>query len=219
MKIPEHWTFDGPEIAASFGEHVREQLPWYDLVTFGVAQIGRHYIPEHGVVYDIGASTGNVGSALADTLDHRRAVLIGLEPSPEMVERYAGPGLIEPFRAEEYEFKPFDFAVSMLALMFVPPAEVAGLLDRLVEKIRPGGALVVVERVIPRPGYLGLVSTRLSLAAKVAAGASGQEIVAKDLSLAGVQRPLEPEMLTDRGGVEWFRFGDFAGYVIEGPAA
>jgi tRNA (cmo5U34)-methyltransferase len=54
----------------------------------------------------------------------------------------------------------------------------------------------------------------LTLAGKVAAGVPAEEIVAKELSLGGVQRPLDPRELGP-GFIEWFRFGDFAGWLAE----
>lgn len=215
MNIPEMWTFEDFEVVDAFDQHVREQLPWYDLVTSAVAQIARHYIPPAGLVYDIGASRGNVGRAIGQTLIERGAELVAIEPSAEMCEHYSGPGHVECTEAESYPFEPFDFAVAMLALMFVPPSKVVPLLNRLTGNIRPGGALVIVERTLPPPGYLSIVTSRITLAAKAAMGAPADQIVAKELSLAGVQRPLDPRMLAEFGAVEWFRFGDFAGYVIE----
>ena len=60
------WTFQG--FAPEFDAHVREQLPWYGMATESVALIARHYIPRRGLIYDLGASTGNVGRALSPTL-------------------------------------------------------------------------------------------------------------------------------------------------------
>lgn len=65
------WTFQG--FAPEFDAHVREQLPWYGMATESVALIARHYIPRRGLVYDLGASTGNVGRVLASTLHEREA--------------------------------------------------------------------------------------------------------------------------------------------------
>ena len=79
LSIPTHWTFRSSKVARHFDEHVREQLPWYDLATDAVGNFGRHYIPRGGQVYDIGASTGNIGLALLDTLNQRNARFVAIE--------------------------------------------------------------------------------------------------------------------------------------------
>jgi tRNA (cmo5U34)-methyltransferase len=159
MKIPRNWTFETEEVANGFDRHVREQLPWYDLATDALKHVARHYIPENGVVYDIGASTGNIGRALAPVIQARNARLIGIEPSEEMCKIYDAPGSAICSKAEDFNFEAFDLAVLV----------------------------------------------------------SAEEIIEKELSLSGVQRPITEEQL---GGsfVNWFRFGDFSGYIIERPA-
>lgn len=214
--VPEHWTFKDGHVADGFDQHVREQLPWYELVTLAIAQIGRHYIGAGGLVYDVGASTGNVGRALDETIQSRNASLVAIEESEQMADKWYGPGVLAVTPAQDFHYKPYDFAVSMLCVMFLRPDDQARLLDSLVVNIGKGGALVLVERMLPPPGYLSIVSSRLTLAAKREAGATGDEIITKELSLAGSQRPLDRAVLEQYGAVEWFRYGDFAGWVIEG---
>lgn len=218
LDIPSEWTFNTPGVAEGFDAHVREQLPWYDLVTEAIVQIGRHYIGEGGLVYDIGASNGNVGRALGPVLRDRDARLVSIERAPEMAERFQGPGEIVVADASAFDYDHCDFAVAMLSLMFMRPDRADDLLMRVRSSLRYGGALVIVERTTPPAGYLSVVTSRLTLAAKAKMGAPNDEIVAKELSLAGVQRPLDPKMLALHDAVEWFRFGDFAGYVIEAAA-
>lgn len=213
--IPDAWTFKTANVADNFDQHVREQLPWYDLVTGAIAQIARHYVPQGGRVYDIGASNGNVGRALATLLQERDAGLVAIEQSEAMAATYQGPGEVLVQNAEDHDYQPCDFAVAMLALMFIRPGDVPDLIHRVRGSLNPGGAVVVVERMLPPNGYPSIITSRLTLAAKAAAGASGDAIVAKELSLAGVQRPLDPKVLAHYSAVEWFRFGDFAGYLIE----
>lgn len=216
MKIPGEWTFEKASVAASFDEHVREQLPWYDLATNAVAHVARHYIPRCGRVYDIGASTGNIGNAIVETLNERRAELIPVESSEEMAQAYAGPmkGNLIQSHALEVDYEPFDLAVCFLVLMFLTPADRAELLDRLRAKMRRGGAIVIFDKTATFGGYPGIIMWRLALAAKMASGATPEHILAKELSLRGVQRPLEHHEIPS-DGVLWFRFGDFAGWLIE----
>lgn len=217
MAIPETWTFENPGVAQHFDRHVREQLPWYDMATAGVVHIARHYIPEGGKVYDIGASTGNIGRALLPTLDERGADITSIERSPEMCKRFTGPEPLVCADATEFNYMPFDFATLFLVLMFVPYGKRAQLLSTLGDRLRPGGAIVVFDKCEGLDGYPGTILRRLTLAGKVAGGATPEDIVAKELSLGGVQRPLDPAVLSNCGlpVVEWFRFGEFSGWLME----
>jgi tRNA (cmo5U34)-methyltransferase len=213
MDIPREWTFENTKVASGFDRHVREQLPWYDLVTGAVAHIARHYIPRNGLVYDIGASTGNIGQAIEETIIERKAKLVGIEASAEMCARYKAPGELVQIDALDYRFQPYDLAICYLVLMFLPVGKRQEFIDYLKSLIKPGGALLIVDKCEAATGYEATVFWRLTLAGKIAAGVDAQSVIAKELSLSGVQRPLDPAMLGD-DAVQWFRFGDFAGWIV-----
>lgn len=213
--IPKEWTFKTDAIATHFDAHVREQLPWYDLATRAVAHLGRHYIPVDGLVYDIGASTGNIGLALQPTLDTRHAQFIAIDDSDAMRQQYRGPGEYVVADALTYRFEPFDFAVCFLVLMFFSIRERRAWLRALVNKLHYGGAIVIVDKVETPAGYIGSVLRRLAMAWKLESGATADEILAKELSLAGYQRPLARAELEAMGAREFFCFGEFVGWVIE----
>lgn len=217
MQIPQNWTFETPEVANGFERHVREQLPWYDLATNAITHIARHYIPEGGLVYDIGAATGNISRALAPVLQARGAHIINVEPSGAMCEIFEGPGEVLCTKAEEQDYESFDLAVLFLTLMFIEPRRRKSLMQHLRQACKPGGAIIVFDKLEPTNGYLATVMSRLALAGKRAAGVDPAEIVEKELSLSGVQRPIRVEQLCGDAHL-WFQFGDFAGYVIERPA-
>ena len=216
MEIPASWTFETSDVARGFDNHVREQLPWYDLATAAIAHIARHYIPKGGLVYDIGCATGNIGRSLEATLQARGARLVGIDPSDEMRKIYKAPGIFVCSSAESYDYEPFDLGISFLTLMFVEPSSRRDYLKRLLDKCRPGGAIIIFDKLETQQGYFGTVMTRLTLAGKYQAGVDAKEIIEKELSLAGVQRPITLGQLP---GVpyQWFRFGDFAGYILEKP--
>lgn len=219
MEIPTDWTFKDSEVARSFDRHVREQLPWYELATGAVAHIGRHYIPQNGIIYDIGASTGNIGRAISETIRTRNARLVGIESSSDMAELYDAPGTLVIANAADYDFEPFDLAVCFLTVMFMPIERRRDFLRRMESLIKPGGAMIIFDKEEPPHGYVGTVLHRLTLAGKVATGVPSDEIVRKELSLSGVQRPISPRLITTTcpQAQEVFRFGEFAGYLIERP--
>lgn len=215
LVVPREWTFKTPAVAKAFDSHVREQLPWYDIATGIVTHVGRCYVPNGGVVIDVGASTGNVGRALAPLLAARDASLIAIDNSAEMAKTYDAPGQFVVADALEFDFaeRAPDLVVCFLSLMFVPVAVRVGLIERIQASLRKGGAVLVFDKMAPTAGYVGTVAYRLTLAAKYEAGAKPEEIIAKELSISGLQRPMTPDELP--GFVEVFRFGDFAGFVFE----
>lgn len=213
MEIPREWTFENTDVASGFDRHVREQLPWYDLVTGAVAHIARHYIPKGGLVYDIGASTGNIGRSIEETITERKAKLIGIESSAEMCALYKAPGELVQIDALDYRFQPYDLAICYLVLMFLPIGKRQEFIDYLKSLIKPGGALLIVDKCEAATGYEATVFWRLTLAGKIAAGVDAKSVIEKELSLSGVQRPLDPAML-GADAVQWFRFGDFAGWIV-----
>jgi len=213
MEIPKEWTFEDAAVAGAFDDHVREQLPWYDMATKAVAHIARHFIPKEGLVYDIGASNGNIGRALEPVIRERKATLVGIESSAEMCALYNAPGEVKHDDALEYDYQDYDLAVCFLTFMFLPVKRRQKLLDILKQKINDGGALIIVDKCLPSKGYHAAVFWRLTLAGKLAAGANPASIIAKELSLSGVQRPLDPAILGPDAS-EWFRFGEFAGWLI-----
>lgn len=216
MRIPNEWTFQNESVAAAFDQHVRQQLPWYDMATWMVAQIARHYIPDGGRVYDIGASNGNVGRAIAPVLKSRNAELFAIDNSLEMISRYKGPGELIIGDVSRMGFKRHDVAVCFLALMFLRPQDQISVMERLLMQLRTGGAIIIVEKFEGFGGYTQTAMQRMVHAGKIAMGATGEEVMQKELSLVGVQRPLSPIFARKflRNATNFFRFGEFAGYVI-----
>jgi tRNA (cmo5U34)-methyltransferase len=219
--IPNEWTFKDIEVAAEFDSHVREQLPWYDLASSAVAHIARHYIPDNGLVYDIGSSTGNMSRHLSDVLAARSASLKAIDNSAEMVGLYKGAGEVVNADALTFDYEKFDVAILFLVLMFFPASRRVEYLKGLVSKLNPGGCIIVLDKVSTNGGYISTVLHRLTMVGKVAAGCDMSEVTQKELSLGGVQRPIPgnfiPSLMLD--STEFFRFGEFAGWVIENPEA
>ncbi len=168
LDIPRNWTFENSSVAQNFDRHVREQLPWYDLVTGAVTHIVRHYLPQDGIIYDIGASTGNIGRALDKLLEDRQAQYRPIESSYEMIQQYDGPQSYNLISADALTvaYEPFDVAVLFLVLMFMKVDERLKYIVKLHDRMKAGGCLVIVDKV-ESSEYFGTVMRRLTLAGKV----------------------------------------------------
>lgn len=214
MNIPEQWTFKSASVAAGFDNHVREQLPWYELATQLVAVIGRHYISQGSIVYDIGASTGNIGKSLEQSIKHNHATLYAIEESQEMAKRYTGPGTLEIRNCLEYTYEPHDLSVLFLVLMFLPYAKRESFLKRIYNLLNIGGAMIIVDKIEMPYGYSGSILRKMALAWKINAGVNADEILQKELSLSGYQRPITEKILPGNP-VRFFQSGEFVGWLIE----
>ncbi len=211
--IPSNWTFKSDDVAQRFDSHVRETLPWYDLATHGTAHLVKAYLPENGIVYDIGASTGNIGRSISDTLQARNATFIPIEPAEEMAKLYEGPGNLINKDATTITYQPFDVAILFLVLMFIPLAERGKLLATLEQNLKPGGAIIIVDKIEATNGYLGSTLTRWTLSQKQLGGITANEIIDKELALIGTQRPINPHALNPNYYC-WLRIGEFTGYIL-----
>lgn len=208
------WTFNSRAVAQNFDNHVREQLPWYDLVSESVAMVAKSYLEKGGLVYDIGASTGNIGRRLGGLLAEREASLVAIESSPEMASKYAAGGTLIIAHAEDVDFEPFSVCIVFLSLMFLPKSKRADLLLKLRSKCKSGGAIIIVDKLEAPGGYVGTVLRRLTMQWKLRNMATPEDIISKELSLSGVQRPLSENEL-GKDAQRFFQLGEFAGWIIE----
>tara|TARA_Y100000310_G_C20677315_1_gene813841 strand:- start:456 stop:1112 length:657 start_codon:yes stop_codon:yes gene_type:complete len=213
LEIPKEWTFHSEQIAKGFDEHVREQLPWYDLVTSMIVHYARNYIPQNGVVYDIGCSTGNIGIAIQDILQSRQCKFIAIDNSQDMENAYRGPELFTRADIETYDFGMYDFGIMFLSLMFVRVNRRGEVLRNIRRLRNPGGALIVFDKMQHAGGYAGTVLQRLALSEKIRAGVSPSNVIDKELSLSGVQRPLESSLIEEATPI--FQFGEFRGFLFD----
>jgi len=220
------WTFETPEIAAGFDAHVREQLPWYDMVTDAVVYIARNYMPKDCVITEIGASTGNMTKALLPTFNERDGVSYqAVEMSEEMCEVFNKniqhplvtcheANILDFSDANMDELDTSHVTILFLTLMFIPVNEREKLMKMLIRNSYKGGCIIVVDKVCDHGGYFATVLKRLTMQFKLQQGAKPEDVLNKEMSLAGVQIPLDPAMLGGDAKL-FFRMGEFAGWVIE----
>jgi len=215
------WTFETPEIAAGFDDHVREQLPWYDMVTDAECYIVRNYLTDQNTEVDVGASTGNMIDKLMPLLLERKAYATALEKSPTMVDvlkrRFESNHNVSVVRDDirHCGLNKAQVYVVFLTMMFIPVHERQRVIDHLKASLLKGGVLVVVDKVCDHGGYFATVLKRLGMHWKIQQGAELGEVTTKEMSLAGVQIPFDPSML-GADAKQFFRMGEFAGWVVEG---
>lgn len=214
------WTFETKEIAETFDSHVREQLPWYDMVTDAVRYIIRNYLPEHGTVVDIGASTGNLIDKILPLVTERNGDVIAVEKSKDMIavlnKKFLGRPSVWIHHEDivNADMHKGEVYVMFLTMMFIPVEYRKTVIDAMRANCTKGGVIIVVDKVCDHGGYFSTVLKRLTMQFKLQQGAKAEDVLTKEMSLAGIQIPIDPAILgTD--AKQFFRMGEFAGWVIE----
>ena len=213
------WTFETQEIANTFDNHVREQLPWYDMVTESVSYIIKNYLSENDTVVDIGASTGNMIEKILPFVQERSCYITAIEKSETMFEKlknkYANESCIELVYEDvmDIQLPKAKVYILFLTLMFIPVQQRAKLMQTIRNKCEEGGVIIIVDKVCNHFGYFSTVLKRMTMHFKLLQGAKPEDVLIKEMSLAGVQIPIDISLLGD--AKEFFRMGEFAGWVIE----
>ncbi len=210
MDIPDRWTFKSNYIASNFDSHVQEQLPWYKQALDLTYSIASQYLYKGASLYDFGAATGNL-STLFNNQDMGYEV-IPVDDSQPMCEIMKERGL-DPICADmnALQLKPFDVAICFLSLMFLPPVQQVNFIEKLRAHRKLGGIILILDKFTPTDTYLQKVYSRITISNKLAT-TDPRDIVKKELSLAGIQRPLSTSMLGEAN--VYFCMGEFAGYAL-----
>ena len=148
---PAPFRFD-EAVARVFPDMIRRSVPGYAAMVEMTGIIaGRHATPG-STLYDLGCSLG--ATTLAMRHQVRDCRIVAVDNAPAMIERarglLAGDGVPVDLRCEDLRDTVItDASVVALnfTLQFVPVADRATLLARIHAGLRPGGVLVLSEKV------------------------------------------------------------------------
>jgi len=219
------WAFDD-EVAFVFDDMLARSIPAYAEMRRVVSEIGRRFLREPGRVVDLGTSRGE---ALASLLDYKpNALGIACEIAPPMaahartyLARFANVAVTECDLRRDYPtLDEVDVVLAVLTLQFVPIEHRWTILANARDSLRPGGALVLVEKVLGSTPATDRLLVDAYLDRKRENGYSDEEIDRKRLALEGVLVPVTAEtneQMLSRAGFDavepvW-RSLNFAGWV------
>ena len=212
-----------------FPDMIRRSVPGYAAMIEMTGVIaGRHAQPG-SVLYDLGCSLGATTLAMRHQVTHADCRIVAIDNAPAMIDRArgllaaAGGGIPVELRCEDIRDSAIaDASVVALnfTLQFVPQADRVPLLARIHDGLRPGGVLVLSEKVRFDDPREQALNESLHHAFKRAEGYSDLEIAQKRSALEQV---LVPDTLDEHvarlrtAGFSditcWFRCFNFASLV------
>lgn len=212
---------------------LRRSIPEYEKMRAAVAGLAALYVSPGTSVVDLGCSRGEALAGvreLVQLLPRARGVrYVGAEISGPMLEaareRFRDAPDVHVDRVDLRErFPAFSgrasVVLSVLALQFVPINYRQRIVSEAREALAPGGAFIVVEKVLGRSTALDSAFVETYHAMKREHGYSDEEVVRKAAALEGVLVPLTArwnEDLLEAAGFSavdcFWRWMNFAGWI------
>jgi len=219
------WEFDS-EVATVFDEMLERSIPQYQTMRNAVFELGRRYVRPGTAIVDLGCARGEALAPFVREFGHRNAY-VGLELSEPMVaaarERFADAPDVSIVKADLRDGLPklkASVVLSVLTLQFTPINYRHSILSDVAERLVPGGALLLVEKVLGSSAATNDRFVDLYHDAKRRTGYTDDEIERKRLALEGVLVPVtagwNEDLLLSAGfaAVDCFwRWMNFAGWL------
>lgn len=229
---PERWDFDG-EVTRVFDDMLARSVPQYEVMRRAVFDLGSLFVRSKTAVVDLGCSRGEAMAPFVDRFG-ARCSFVGVERSAPMLEaaraRFAGwiaTGVVsvkDQDLREAYPLVRASLTLAVLTLQFVPLNYRSRILRQAFLNTVPGGALILVEKVLGSDAETDRVLVRQYHELKAAAGYTREEIDRKRLALEGVLVPVTAEwneQLLRAAGFQhiecFWRFLNFAGWLAVRP--
>ncbi|MCB8979560.1 MAG: carboxy-S-adenosyl-L-methionine synthase CmoA [Ardenticatenaceae bacterium] len=182
-------------VVAVFPDMIERSVPGYTLLLPLIGQIASRYAQPHSRCYDLGCSLGAVTLALRQQIQQEGCRITAVDNSPAMIEKCAeiigrsGPGLPVDLVEADIGHIPISNAsvvVLNFTFQFVPPAQRDDLIQRIYAGLRPGGVLILSEKVVFEPAEWDALLVTLHHDFKRANGYSDLEISQKRTALENV---------------------------------
>jgi len=223
------WQFD-EQVTDVFDDMLNRSIPDYATMRGLVFELGSRFVRPQSTVVDLGASRGEALAPFIDRFGARNrwiAVEVSEPMREAMKERFAGliATSIVDVRSDDlrYAYPPVlnvSLTLSVLTAMFLPIEYRQAFLRNVYQSLAPGGALVIVEKVLGNGSLLDELYVEKYLAMKADHGYSKEEIDRKRYALEGVLSPLTAEWnegLLRRAGFAqvdtFWRWLNFAGWI------
>lgn len=223
----EQFRFD-EKVAAVFPDMLKRSVPGYALIQEMIAVLSKRYAQEHSNLYDLGCSLGASCISMLAHINSENIQLIAVDNSQAMIQGAqqhladftASTSIKTPYRliCEDIENTPIENASIVnlnFTLQFIKPECRAELIETIYRGLRPGGILIVSEKVNFEEKKDKLLS-ELHHDFKRSQGYSDLEISQKRSALEDVlirdSEALHHKRLTEAGfeqSVTWFQCFNF----------
>lgn len=190
------FTFDD-QVAAVFPDMIRRSVPGYAAIVGMIGLLAEQHAQADSRLYDLGCSLGAASLAMRARVQAKGCTLVAVDNAPAMVTRAreamdSQPGMPVALQCADIREVAIDNAsvvVLNFTLQFLPLADRLALIKRIYQGLRPGGILVLSEKIAGADAAQDQALTTLHHAFKRANGYTDLEISQKRTALEKVMIP------------------------------
>ena len=139
-----------------FPDMINRSVPGYNLVVPMLGLLARRFVQPESNVYDLGCSLGAATLAVRHAINTSGVEIIAIDNSASMVERFKDllqqdqsnvPVRVELMDIEACEITDASLVILNFTLQFIELKKRALLLQRIYQNMKPGGALLLSEKI------------------------------------------------------------------------
>ncbi|MFQ5616581.1 MAG: carboxy-S-adenosyl-L-methionine synthase CmoA [Anaerolineales bacterium] len=229
---PGKFEFNEP-VARVFDDMLERSVPFYKECQQMVINLARHFAQKGSAVYDLGCSTGTLLRHLVKAIPKAKDLrFVGLDNSEAMLKKARGKlkghlkrcDLVEADLEGDFELSDASVVIMNYTLQFIPPKRRVAMLKKIYRGLRPGGGLILIEKVRGESDGLNDLFVEQYHTYKRSRGYSKLEIAKKREALENVLVPLKPgknrDLLAKAGFRQvdvFFKWFNFAGFLAVKP--
>lgn len=215
-------------VAEVFDDMLNRSVPCYRQVIDMTGRILEQFLQTGDKVYDFGCSTGATLIELSRKLDHLNLHYTGIDNSAAMIEKanlkaemYTKKDRIDFIESDINDLSIKDAGAVMLnyTMQFIRPMLRQDFISKVRSFLRPGGVLIVSEKVVSHDPLLNRKFIECHHQFKKEQGYSEMEIAKKREALENVLIPFsieENQQMLEKAGFtnietffQWFNFVSF----------
>jgi tRNA (cmo5U34)-methyltransferase len=229
---PGKFEFNEP-VARVFDDMLERSVPFYKECQQMVIDLVRHFAQKDSAIYDLGCSTGTLLRHLVKAIPKSKNIrFVGLDNSEAMLKKARGKlkdhlkrcELVEADLEGDFELDDASVIIMNYTLQFIPPKRRTVMLKKIYKGLRPGGGLILIEKVRGESDGLNDLFVEQYHAYKRSQGYSKLEIAKKREALENVLVPLKPgknwDLLAEAGFRQvdvFFKWFNFSGFLAVKP--
>lgn len=219
------WEFD-ESVTECFEDMLERSIPQYSAMRLATTEIAANHAQPGTAIIDLGCSRGGAIARLIERLETGGYEYIGVDISEPMLSA-ARKELPSYVRVEAVDLRerlpnsiPASVVLSCLTLQFVPIEYRHQIVARVKDRLVPGGAFILVEKVLSNTGALNAEMAAIYSDLKIRNGYSQEDVRRKAMSLEGALVPITADwnvdLLTKAGFRQidcFWRWMNFAAWV------